>query len=166
MCMNFLLKYSWKWKYKIKVLLMFQDFWFILPSHLPQKVIYIITSNIRWLILFCTEVYYFLVLRIGDRHKIMCVCVLVNRCVLLFVTPWTPSVQMILKARILEWTPYHFLLHGSSQHRDQTGVSYIPGRFLTVWATIILAVCLLVRVNSYTFHSFSSLNEIISSNFC
>ena len=45
------------------------------------------------------------------------------------------SVHGILQARILEWVAIPFSKR-YSQPRDQTWVSYIAGRFLTVWATI------------------------------
>ena len=41
---------------------------------------------------------------------------------------------IILQARILAWAAFPFS-RGSSQPRDQTGVSCIAGRFLTIWAT-------------------------------
>ena len=41
----------------------------------------------------------------------------------------------ILQARILEWVAIPFF-RGTSQPRDQTWVSCIAGRFLTVWATM------------------------------
>ena len=44
------------------------------------------------------------------------------------------SVHGILQARILEWVAIPFS-RGSSQPRDQTWVSYIAGRFFTIWAT-------------------------------
>ena len=44
------------------------------------------------------------------------------------------SVHGILQARILEWVAISFS-QGSPQLRDQTWVSYIAGRFFTVWAT-------------------------------
>ena len=47
---------------------------------------------------------------------------------LLFVT-----VHGILQARILEWVVFPFS-RGSSQPRNQTGLSYIAGRFFTNWA--------------------------------
>ena len=43
------------------------------------------------------------------------------------------SVHGILQARILEWVAISFS-RGSSQPRDWTWVSYISGRFFTVWA--------------------------------
>ena len=43
-------------------------------------------------------------------------------------------VHGILKARILEWVAFPFS-RGSSQARDQTQVSCVPGRFFTHWAT-------------------------------
>ena len=45
------------------------------------------------------------------------------------------SVQEILQARIVEWIPMPFF-RGSSQPRDRTQVSYIAGKFFTVWATM------------------------------
>ena len=44
------------------------------------------------------------------------------------------SVHGILQARVLEWVAIS-LSRGSSQHRDQTQVSCITGRFFTIWAT-------------------------------
>ena len=44
------------------------------------------------------------------------------------------SVNEILQARILEWVAIPFS-KGSTQPRDQTCVSYIAGRFFTIWAT-------------------------------
>ena len=44
------------------------------------------------------------------------------------------SVHGIFQARILEWVAISFF-RGSSQPRDQTWVSCIAGRQLTVWAT-------------------------------
>ena len=40
----------------------------------------------------------------------------------------------IFQARILEWLAIPFS-RGSSQPKDRTGVSYIEGRFFTIWAT-------------------------------
>ena len=55
----------------------------------------------------------------------------------LFVTPWTvappgSSVCGILKARILEWVAIPFS-EGSSWPWDQTWVSWIAGKFFTIW---------------------------------
>ena len=44
------------------------------------------------------------------------------------------SVHWILQARTLEWVAIPSS-RGSSQPRDQTQVSYIAGRFSTIWAT-------------------------------
>ena len=49
-------------------------------------------------------------------------------------SPPNSSVHGILQARILEWVAIPFS-RGSSQPRDQTQVSCISGRFITVWAT-------------------------------
>ena len=57
----------------------------------------------------------------------------------LFATPWTSSLpgsslHGILQARVLEWVAISFS-RGSSQPRDQTPVSRIPGRRFNLWAT-------------------------------
>ena len=44
------------------------------------------------------------------------------------------SVHGILQARTLEWVAIPFS-RGSSRSRDQTWVSFIAGRFFTIWAT-------------------------------
>ena len=44
------------------------------------------------------------------------------------------SVHGILQAIILEWVAVPFC-RGSSQPRDRTQVSYIAGKFFTIWAT-------------------------------
>ena len=44
------------------------------------------------------------------------------------------EIDLDLKDRILEWVAFPFS-RGSSQHRDQTQVSCIAGRFFTIWAT-------------------------------
>ena len=44
------------------------------------------------------------------------------------------SVRGILQERILEWVAISFS-RVPSQHRDQTQVSCIAGRFFTIWAT-------------------------------
>ena len=49
-------------------------------------------------------------------------------------SPQSSSVHGILKARILEWVAISFS-RGSSSSRDPTRVSYVAGRFSTVWAT-------------------------------
>ena len=48
--------------------------------------------------------------------------------------PTKPSVHWFLQARILEWVAIPFS-RGFSRSRDQTLVSCIVGRFLTVWTT-------------------------------
>ena len=49
-------------------------------------------------------------------------------------SPLGSSIHEILQARILEWIAIPFS-RGSSQLRDQTQVSFIAGRFFTIWAT-------------------------------
>ena len=44
------------------------------------------------------------------------------------------TVHGILQARILEWVAAHFS-RGSSQPRDQTQASHIPGGLFTSWTT-------------------------------
>ena len=51
---------------------------------------------------------------------------------LTFCNPMDYTVHGILQARILEWVAFPFS-RGSSQPRDQTGVSCIAGRFFTNW---------------------------------
>ena len=66
------------------------------------------------------------------RSKVECLSL---SCFWLFVTPWRPpgsSVYGILQVRILEWVIISFSRE-FSQPRDQTGVSFIANRFLTVW---------------------------------
>ena len=58
----------------------------------------------------------------------------------LFATPWTSSLpgsslHGILQARVLEWVAISFS-RGSSQPRDRTWVSHIPGRRFNLWATV------------------------------
>ena len=48
--------------------------------------------------------------------------------------PMECTVHGILQARILEWVAFPFS-RGSSQHRNQTRVSCIVGRFFTNWAS-------------------------------
>jgi len=48
--------------------------------------------------------------------------------------PMDYTVREILQARILEWVVFPFS-RGSSQPRDRTQVSCIPGKFFTSWAT-------------------------------
>ena len=66
----------------------------------------------------------------------LCVCVSCLSCPTLCnsidCSPPDPSVHGILQARILEWIPFS---RGSSWLRDQIQVSWIAGRFFTVWAT-------------------------------
>ena len=52
----------------------------------------------------------------------------------MYCSPPGSSVQGILQARMLEWVTIPFS-RGSCQPRDWTWVSYIAGRFFTVWAT-------------------------------
>ena len=65
------------------------------------------------------------------------VCQSLSR-VQLFVTPWIVAHQApvhgILQARVLEWVAISFS-RGSSRPRDQTQVSWIAGKYFTVWAT-------------------------------
>ena len=49
-------------------------------------------------------------------------------------SPPGSSVYEVLQERILEWVAIPFY-RGSSQPKDQTGVSCTEGRFFTIWAT-------------------------------
>ena len=82
-------------------------------------------------------------------HGCTCVCLSLSW-VWLFATPWTVALQGplskgVFQERLLEWVTILFS-RGSSWPRDQTQVSHIAGRFLTIWATAE-APCL-SRVNS------------------
>ena len=79
----------------------------------------------------------------GHLHKhrggpVLC-CAQSLSCVQLFVIPWTIACQAplsmgILQARILEWVAMPSS-RGFSQPRDRTQVSWIAGRFFTLWVT-------------------------------
>ena len=56
----------------------------------------------------------------------------------LFVIPMNYTVHGIPQARTLEWVAISFSRR-SSQPRDWTQVSYIAGRFFTIWATKYMA---------------------------
>ena len=54
----------------------------------------------------------------------------------LFVTPWIVACQALLpmeSSRPNTGVCSHALFQGTSQPRDQTWVSYIAGRFFTIW---------------------------------
>ena len=79
----------------------------------------------------------------GVSHRMLfpcvrvCVCVLVAQscptlCDPMGCSPPASSVHGILQARILEWIAIPFS-RGSSRPRDQTLVSFIAGRFFTIW---------------------------------
>ena len=55
-------------------------------------------------------------------------------CTLMDCSPPGSSVHRILQVRILEWVAIS-LSRGSSPPRDWTRVSWIAGRFFTIWAT-------------------------------
>ena len=59
------------------------------------------------------------------------------------------TVHGILQARILEWVAVSFS-RGSSQPRDRTQVSHIPGRIFTSWATreVIVFICCVTMLKS------------------
>ena len=68
----------------------------------------------------------------------VCVCVLFTQSCLTLCNPmdYSPpssSVHGILQARILEWVAIPFS-RGLSQPRDWNWVSWIAGRFFTIWA--------------------------------
>ena len=77
----------------------------------------------------------FVIRKSNDVYMELCCAQLIS-CVGLFATPWTVTHQAplsigILQAGILEWTAMPSS-RGSSQPRDQTQVSHVAGRFLTV----------------------------------
>ena len=70
---------------------------------------------------------------------ILYACVLVTRscptlCDPMDCSPPSSFVHGIFQARILEWLAISFS-GGSSQPKDQTGISCVEGRFFTIWAT-------------------------------
>ena len=72
---------------------------------------------------------------ITDYKQLLIVCAVLN-CVQFSEIQWIVACQDplsmgILQARILEWVAMPFS-RGSSQPRDQTQVSCIAGRFLTI----------------------------------
>ena len=73
-----------------------------------------------------------------ENNNGVCVCLVAHLCPT-FCDPVDcnqpgSSVHGILQARILEWVAFSFS-RGSSWSRDRTRVSYIIGRFFTIWAT-------------------------------
>ena len=58
---------------------------------------------------------------------------LIDQLCLTLCDPMDYTIHWILQARILEWVAFPFS-RGSSQHRDQTQVSCIAGRFFSIWA--------------------------------
>ena len=76
---------------------------------------------------------------VSIRYYCECVCVFVAQLCLTLCDPMEcflpgSSVHGIIQARILEWVAILFFT-GSSQSRDRTWVSYVEGRFFTIWAT-------------------------------
>ena len=74
-----------------------------------------------------------------SHHLRPALCVLVSQfcltlCDPLNCSPPGSSLHGILQARVLEWVAISFY-RGSSWPRDWTQVSYIAGRFFTLWAT-------------------------------
>ena len=70
-----------------------------------------------------------IVLVMSSNHLILCHS-------LLLLSSVFPSIRVFTNesARILEWVAI-FFSEGSSWPRDQTWVSFITGRFFTIWAT-------------------------------
>ena len=63
-------------------------------------------------------------------------------------SPPGSSVHGVLQARILEWVAIPF--SRSSRARDRTWVSYIAGRFFTIWATrkaLYIAIRFILCIN-------------------
>ena len=61
-------------------------------------------------------------------------------CLRLFVefSPPDSSAHRMSQARILEWVAVISFFRGSSRLRDRTQISYIAGRFSTIWAKYFL----------------------------
>ena len=73
----------------------------------------------------------------------------------LFATPWTvahqPPPSMGFWSGLLEWVAISFA-RGSSQPRDRTWVSHIPGRRLNLWATredLESTLCMALKTNKW-----------------
>ena len=66
-----------------------------------------------------------------DKVKVLVVQLCLTLCNPMDYSPPGSSIHGILQARILEWVAIPFS-RGSFQHRDQTSVSCIAGRFLTI----------------------------------
>ena len=88
---------------------------------------------------------------IREALEIVCVCVCVCVCVLVAQSCLTlcdpmdgsllgSSVYGILQAKILGWVVIPFS-RGSSVPKHRTRVSYIAGRFFTIWATVFKLAC-------------------------
>ena len=83
-------------------------------------------------------------------------------------TNCNPPVQGILQARLLEWVAVPFS-RGSSQPTGQTQVSWIAGRFFTIWVTreaqkVLVAKPSLTLCNSMDYHPpGSSVHEILQA---
>ena len=110
----------------------------------------------------------------------VCVCVCVYVCVYVYThscltlcnrmdcSPTGSSVQGILQARLLEWVAVPFS-RGSSQPTGQTQVSWIAGRFFTIWVTreaqkVLVAKPSLTLCNSMDYHPpGSSVHEILQA---
>ena len=80
-------------------------------------------------------------------------------------SPSGSSVHEILQSRILEWVALSSS-RGSSWPRDRTWVSYIVGRFFTIWATreaLYPSIHLLWGIGSQDFGGWEVLRSIVSN---
>ena len=104
--------------------------------HLPLPKFWILISIKLYLSNF--ESAYFKVIWVSVGGKVIALVTQssLTLCSPMNCSPLGSSVHRILQAIILEWIVIPFS-RGSSQPRDQTQVSFIAGRFFTVWATMV-----------------------------
>ena len=104
--------------------------------HLPLPKFWILISIKLYLSNF--ESAYFKVIWVSVGEKVIALVTQssLTLCNPMNCSPLGSSVHRILQAIILEWIVIPFS-RGSSQPRDQTQVSFIAGRFFTVWATMV-----------------------------
>ena len=118
-----------------------------------------VTNRVREFV-FEIHLYHFYLYALGYIFKflycLVCVCVCVCVCMLvdqscptlcnsMGCSPPGSSVHAVLQARILEWVVIPFS-RGSSWPRDQTWISWIAGRFFTIWATLEALYCLIYTI--------------------
>ena len=114
-----------------------------------------VTNRVREFV-FEIQLYHFYLYVLGYIFKFLyclvcvCVCKLVDQscptlCNSMRCSPPDSLVHAVLQARILEWVVMPFS-RGSSWPRDQTCISWIAGRFFTIWATLEAHYCLIYTI--------------------